>query len=240
MAVRRTAALGDALQAFDRAPAGRAERQQDGGQPFPRTPAFFDGQRLGERTHQHLSERDAHGLDALERRVVDGQQVRHDVPHHRSGDEHVDGDHRVLAPFLRRCACGCAGEHRRELDGGVEVADEQQVLEVVRHGRHQRAPFVVVLLEAQQVEQQRQIEGPQRARGHAVHPDDSRARADRRWPARRPPLACGRPTARARTPPTRTFRRSTTSAAFRRRGSTPLRTLRSGRTAPPRHRRGPG
>ena len=46
--------------------------------------------------------------------------------------------------------------------GGVEIADEQQVLDQRDDRRHQLAPAIVVLLDAQQVEHQRQVERPQR------------------------------------------------------------------------------
>ena len=104
----------------------------------------------------------------------------------------------------------------------------------VTTGRHQLAPSLVVSFDAQQVEQQRQVEGAQRARRH-------------RSPARRctrsggSSLTCSTSMACVRAVDSsrpyvcrrRRTRPSTTSAAFRRCGSRPIRSLRCCRAARP-------
>ena len=64
------------LQPLDRPPADRAEREQDRRQALARARPLFRRQRFGERPDEHLAERHAHRLDALELRVVDRRQVR--------------------------------------------------------------------------------------------------------------------------------------------------------------------
>ena len=87
--------VGRALQPLHGLPARRAEGDEERRQPLARAAALFGRQRFGERPHQHLADRQAQRLDALELRLVDRRQVRDDVAHHRAGDEQVDGDHRV-------------------------------------------------------------------------------------------------------------------------------------------------
>ena len=157
-----------ALQPLDRPPPDGAERQQHRRQPLARAAALLGGERLGERTHQHLAERDAHRLDALELRVVDRGQMGDDVPHHRPRDEHVDGDDALLPSHLGVLAGRGRGDDVDQTGGGIEVADEQQILEHVDHRRHQLAPAVVVLFDAQQVEQQRDVERAHRRRRTVV------------------------------------------------------------------------
>ena len=50
-----------------------------------------------------------------------------------------------------------------QLRGGVEIADEQQILDERDDRRHHFAPALVDVLDAQQVEHQRQVERPQDA-----------------------------------------------------------------------------
>ena len=97
-----------ALQSLGGAFADDAEGDQDGREPLARPGALFDRQRLGERLDHHFAEREAHGLHPLELRLVHRRQVRDDVAHHRTGDEHVDGGDRVLT-----AAGGLAGRPLR-------------------------------------------------------------------------------------------------------------------------------
>ena len=66
------------------------------------------------------------------------------------------------APSTRSRRAGLADQHRNQLDRGVEVADQQQILEQADHRLHQLAPAIVVLLDPQQIEDQREVERAQR------------------------------------------------------------------------------
>ncbi len=170
MAVRRTAAFGEV---FNRSTVRRPtfpNDEENRGQPLLRARPVFDRERFGERLDQDLAERHAHRLHPLELRVVDRCQVGDDVTHHRAGDEHVDRDHRVLAARLRAAWRRFADDHVDQLLRGVEVADEKQVSEQRDDRPHQLAPALFVLLDAQQIEQQREIERAQRARGDGAEP----------------------------------------------------------------------
>ena len=195
--------------------------------------ALLDRQRLGERLDQHFAERQAHRLDPLELRLVDRRQMRDDVAHHRAGDQQVDGGDRVLTA-VGRLAVPAASRVSDvdELRRRVEVADEQQILDQRDDRRHQLAPALVVLLDAQQVEHQRQVERAQRRVVATV--DEPRADAlgrivadlfdVDRLRARARELAC-------RTRRRRTTCRCTTSAASPRRGPRRLRSRRCCRAA---------
>ena len=97
-----------------------------------------------------------------------------------------------------------------ELRRRVEIADQQQILDQRHDRRHHVAPAVVVVLDAQQVEHQRQVERPQ---------DGGRDRRQPRADALRRVVGGlldvdgprpRRPRARARTRPRRTTCRCTT------------------------------
>ena len=159
-----------ALEAFDRPLPGGAERQQDRREPLARSRALFGGQGLGERPDQHLAERHARCLHPLELLLVDRRQVRGDVTHHRAGDQQVDRGRGVLSPCRRCAAARFAHKHVNQRGRGFEVADQQQVVEQADHRDHHLAPAVVVALDAQNVDEQRQIQGAQRSGGDAAYP----------------------------------------------------------------------
>ena len=104
------------------------------------------------------------------------------------------------------------------------------------HRLHQLAPAILLLLDAQQVEHQRQVERAQRGgRDRASHAPMRSGGSS--WPARPRRLGAG---ARQLAPVrrrTRTSRRSRTSAASRRRGSRPTRSPPCSRAATPPRRR---
>jgi hypothetical protein len=104
--------------------------------------------------------------------LLDRREMRRRVPHHRSGDQQVDGGDGVL-PARRRpggVGAGLGDQHGQHFDGGVEIADEQQVLEQPDHRLHQLAPAPLILLDAQQVEDQREVERAERGRRDRAQP----------------------------------------------------------------------
>ena len=204
--------------------------------------ALLDRQRLGERADEHLAERHAHRLHALELRLVDRRQVRRrcaasssrrSAGRWRSSRAGGAPSTRCRRRRLRRPApppAAMAASKSPTSSRSSSSADDRL---------HQLAPALLVLLDSQQVEDQRQVERAQRRRRDRAEP-----RAD---PIRRVVvhlLDLDRLRARARQLAAvgvgdERSRRSTRSAAFRRRGSRPTRSLRCCRAATPRRRRAP-
>ena len=90
--------------------------------------------------------------------------------HHRPRDEPIDGDHGVLLARLRRPLARFPHHDAGQLRRGFEVADEEQILQKADDRRHQAVPPLLVFFDAQQVEEQREIERAQRARGDRAQP----------------------------------------------------------------------
>ena len=109
-------------------------------------------------------------LFAAELRLVDCGQVRHDVSHHRAAGELLD------CPRRRRLTPGGAArarfgrQNRGQLLRRFEVADEQLVFNL-RHDRpHQIPPPDGILLDAQQIEQEGEVERADLTDGHGGEP----------------------------------------------------------------------
>jgi hypothetical protein len=162
--------VGRALQPLHGLPARRAEGDEERREPLARTAALLGRKGLGERAHEHVAHREAQLLDAFELRLVDGRQMRHDVPHHRAAGELLDRPRRRRLASGRAVRARFGHQHGGQLLRGVEVADQQLVFNLRDDRPHQVAPPDSVLLDAQQIEQQREVEPADFADGHGTEP----------------------------------------------------------------------
>ncbi len=96
--------------------------------------------------------------------------MRRDVAHHGAADQHVDGRQSELPPPWRLAGARLRGQGLDETRRRFEIAHEQQILDERDDRRHHGTPAVVVFLDAQDVENQRQIQRSERRCRHRRKP----------------------------------------------------------------------
>ena len=102
--------------------------------------------------------------------VIDRGEMRRDVLHHDSVRELLDGRAGCVLACGRPVRPCFPGDNRNELVGRIEIAYQEQILDLGDDRRHQLAPTGRVVLDAQEIREQQQVESPQGTRRHGLAP----------------------------------------------------------------------
>ena len=155
-------------QLFDGGLSGRAEAEENLREPLARGRALLDGERLGEPFDDRRTDHVAQLLQLFDGRFVDRSKMGDDVRHHHAVDE--PGQRRGRRRFAVAVASRFGREDRRQLQRTLEVADEQQILDVAHDGIVTAFHRSGIGFDRQQVEQQPQIQRPHLRGADRRHP----------------------------------------------------------------------